>query len=114
MKTKTFLTVPVSPDSPLALSPLEENLMNAEYRVVIPEQVLMNASGSAVGYLLKIEDSIENVTAYFSMVGAMLATVSLLCAPMEVSREVRNASLKNYQHYQEDLYSPPQYSGMTM
>jgi len=96
-ETKTFLTVPGSPDSPLALSPLEENLMNAEYRVVIPEQVLVNASGSAVGYLLKIEDSIANVTAYFSMVGAMLATVSLLCAPMEVSessREVRNASLQ--------------------
>jgi len=97
MKTKTFLTVPRSPDSPLALSPLEENLMNAEYRVVIPEQVLVNASGSAVGYLLKIEDSIENGTAYLSMVGAMLATVLLLCAPMEVSessREVRNASLQ--------------------
>lgn len=106
MKTKTFLTVPVSPDSPLALSLLEENLMNAEYRVVIPEQVLMNASGSAVGYLLKIEDSIENVTAYFSMVGAMLATVSLLCAPMEVSREVRNASLKKFTNITKRIYTP--------
>ena len=90
--------MPGSPDSPLSLSLLEEN---AEYRVVIPEQVLVNASGSAanIGYLLKIEDNIENITRYFSMVGTMLATLSLyiLCTPTKVSSSVNlvgYASLK--------------------
>lgn len=70
-----FLIVPEIPDRALILSPLENSTMNSQYRVAIPEQTNANESRSTVGYLLKIEDRVENVTAYFSMVGAKIASI---------------------------------------
>ena len=70
-----FLIVPETPDRALILSPLENSTMNSQYRVAIPEQTNANESRSTVGYLLKIEDHVENVTAYFSMVGAKIASI---------------------------------------
>ena len=45
--------------------------------VAINEQTNANESRSTVGYLLKIEDRVENVTAYFSMVGAKTTSIHL-------------------------------------
>lgn len=73
-----FLIVPEIPDRALILSPLENSTMNSQYRVAIPEQMNTNESRSTVGYLLKIEDRVENVTAYFSMVGAKIASIYYL------------------------------------
>lgn len=50
---------------------------NSQYMVAIHEQMNANESRSTVGYLLKIEDRVENVTAYFSMVGAKTASIHL-------------------------------------
>ena len=51
--------------------------MNSQYRIAIPEQTNANGNRSTVGYVLKIEDRVENVTAYFSMVGAKTASIHL-------------------------------------
>ena len=51
---------------------------NSQYMVAINEQTNANESRSTVGYLLKIEDRVENVTAYFSMVGAKTTSIYAL------------------------------------
>ena len=50
---------------------------NSQYMVAINEQTNANENRSTVGYLLKIEDRVENVTAYFSMVGAKTTSIHL-------------------------------------
>lgn len=74
---------------------------NSQYRVAIPEQTNANESRSTIGYLLKIEDCVENVTAYFSMVGAKTTSIHLpllhytVCTVLRVT--VQRVSFSSFQ-----------------